>query len=169
MFEILESLRIWREERGLNSQSFNLHLQVSFITEEITEYLRAANDSERVDALCDICVFGINGLSIQEEVLTEDITPYNKHDLSIFDIITSLTLSEDEFAFAIKLIIREAFTMLFNMGYDYQLCMKETIKEISSRTGAVDTTTGKWEKFKTDEAKALWYTADYSSCKLGSK
>jgi len=50
-------------------------------------------------------------------------------------------------------------------GYDAEKTMDETIKEISSRAGAYNETTQKWEKFKTDEAKALWYKADYSKCK----
>jgi len=54
-------------------------------------------------------------------------------------------------------------------GYDVDLTMKETLKEISSREGAINPATGKWEKFKTPEAKAKWYKADYSRCKLRSK
>lgn len=50
-------------------------------------------------------------------------------------------------------------------GYDAEKCMDETIKEISSRTGAYNPETKKWEKFKTKEAMALWYKANYSKCK----
>jgi len=51
-------------------------------------------------------------------------------------------------------------------GYDVDLTMKETVKEISSRTGEIDSTTGKWTKYHTPEAQAKWYKADYSTCKL---
>lgn len=51
-------------------------------------------------------------------------------------------------------------------GYDPNLAMEETLKEINSRTGAFNPETGKWEKFKTEEAKALWYSADYDKSKL---
>lgn len=51
-------------------------------------------------------------------------------------------------------------------GYDPNVAMDETLKEINSRTGAFNPETGKWEKFKTPEAMALWYAADYSKAKL---
>lgn len=51
-------------------------------------------------------------------------------------------------------------------GYCAETAMEETIKEISSRTGATNESTGKWEKFKTPEAQALWYTADYDKAIL---
>lgn len=53
-------------------------------------------------------------------------------------------------------------------GYDPNVAMEETLKEINSRTGAFNPETGKWEKFKTPEAMALWYSADYNKAKLGS-
>jgi hypothetical protein len=51
-------------------------------------------------------------------------------------------------------------------GYDPNVAMEETLKEINSRTGAFNPATGKWEKFKTPEAMALWYAADYEKAKL---
>lgn len=51
-------------------------------------------------------------------------------------------------------------------GYDPNVAMDETLKEINSRTGAFNPDTGKWEKFKTEEAKALWYSADYEQAKI---
>lgn len=50
-------------------------------------------------------------------------------------------------------------------GYDPNVAMDETLKEINSRTGALNPNTGKWEKFKTPEAMALWYSADYDKAK----
>ena len=55
------------------------------------------------------------------------------------------------------------------MGYDLDLVMKETVKEISSRTGAVNPETGKWEKDTSPEAQANWYKAKYSTCKRHEK
>ena len=52
------------------------------------------------------------------------------------------------------------------MGYDLDLVMKEVVKEISSRTGAVNPATGKWEKDISPEAQAKWYKANYSTCKV---
>jgi hypothetical protein len=50
-------------------------------------------------------------------------------------------------------------------GYNPNIAMEETLKEISSRTGYWNPVTGKWEKFKTPEAMAKWYSADYSKAK----
>ena len=55
---------------------------------------------------------------------------------------------------------------IYKYGYDTTKVMNEVIKEISSRTGAYDPTTKKWQKFKTPEAQALWYEADFTNCKL---
>ena len=51
-------------------------------------------------------------------------------------------------------------------GYDGDKVMDEVIKEISSRTGAYDPVTKKWQKDKSPEAQAKWYSADFSKCKL---
>jgi hypothetical protein len=51
-------------------------------------------------------------------------------------------------------------------GYDGDKVMDEVIKEISSRTGAYSPATKKWQKDKSPEAQARWYTADFTNCKL---
>lgn len=51
------------------------------------------------------------------------------------------------------------------MGYDFEKTMSETIKEIESRKGEINPETKKFEKFKDDYHKSLWYSADYSKCK----
>ena len=51
-------------------------------------------------------------------------------------------------------------------GYDPNVAMEETLKEISSRTGSWNPESGKWEKFKTPEAMSKWYSANYSKAKL---
>lgn len=109
---MFQSLKEWREERGLQSTIGNIQ---GNLCEELTEYLRANTVDEQIDALCDIVVFSINAIEAK--------------------------------------------------GYDAELCMKETLKEIHSRKGAMNKESGKWEKFKTDDAKALWYKADYSKAK----
>ena len=53
-------------------------------------------------------------------------------------------------------------------GYNPNIAMDETLKEINSRTGAFNPETGKWEKFKTPEAMALWYAAAYEKAKDSS-
>lgn len=51
-------------------------------------------------------------------------------------------------------------------GYDGDKVMDEVIKEISSRVGAYDEATKKWQKDKSPEAQANWYKADFTVCKL---
>ena len=63
-------------------------------------------------------------------------------------------------------IIVFAYGEMAKYGYDGDKVMDEVIKEISSRTGAYSDETKKWQKFKTPEAMALWYTADFTNCKL---
>ena len=53
---------------------------------------------------------------------------------------------------------------IYKLGYDTDKVMKEVLKEIESRKGEVKD--GKFEKFKTPEAKAKWYKADFTKCKL---
>ena len=50
-------------------------------------------------------------------------------------------------------------------GYNAEICMQEVIKEISSRKGDFNPELNKWEKFRTPEAMALWYSADFSKAK----
>jgi len=49
-------------------------------------------------------------------------------------------------------------------GYNVSKCMLEATKEINSRDGEINKN-GKFEKFKTPEAIAKWYKADYTKCK----
>lgn len=51
-------------------------------------------------------------------------------------------------------------------GYNGDKVMDEVIKEISSRTGSYNPQTKKWEKDKSPEAQARWYSADFTQCKL---
>lgn len=63
-------------------------------------------------------------------------------------------------------IIVFAYGEIAKYGYDGDKVMDEVIKEISSRTGAYSEETKKWQKDKSPEAQAKWYTADFSKCKL---
>ena len=177
MNEILNRLEIWRKERGLDKSQgfeFDLNSQVSFLTEEITEYLRAKNDSYKVDALCDLSVFSlnaINGLDNNYDDLFGE--PYHTAKRVNFFIIANIInripymfRKGNDIKFNFMDIIEISRWMIEDMGYDYFKCMDETLKEIESRKGALNPDTGKWEKFKDDGSKKLWYKANYESCKL---
>ena len=57
-------------------------------------------------------------------------------------------------------IIVFAIGALMKLGYDPELALQETAKEINSRVGTM--VDGKFEKDLSPEAKANWYKADYS-------
>jgi len=74
--------------------------------------------------------------------------------------------NEHERVDAMADIIVFCYGEIAKYGYDGDKVMDEVIKEISSRTGAYDSNTKKWQKDKSPEAQAKWYTADFTSCKL---
>jgi hypothetical protein len=53
---------------------------------------------------------------------------------------------------------------IMKLGYNPEKVLCEVGKEINSRTGEI--VNGKFQKYKTPEAMALWYKADFSDCKL---
>ena len=177
MNEIIKRLEIWRLERGLDKSQgfeFDLNSQVSFLTEEITEYLRAKNDSDKVDALCDLSVFSLNAINTLDnnyDDLFNEVHHIEKrvNYFSIVNIISAIPYMFREWnhiKFNFMDIIEISRWMTEDMGYDYFKCMDETLKEIESRKGALNPTTGKWEKFKDEESQKLWHKANYESCKL---
>lgn len=175
---ILDRLELWRKERGLDITQgfeFNLDTQCSFVFEEIgVEYLRSKNEYEKVDALCDTFMYQINGLSLLYRGIENFLSAYEqykneKYNLKASDILinTSVCLSGDMDkveSFVINSVA--CIKGIESMGYDFNKCMEETLKEIESRKGALNPDTGKWEKFKDEESQKLWYKANYESCKL---
>jgi len=51
---------------------------------------------------------------------------------------------------------------LYQLGYDPEKALLETVKEVLSRKGAINPGTGKWEKDRTQDPKTL-YKADYTA------
>jgi len=134
---MFEKLKRWREERGLENKVGNIELN---IYEELLELIGFEDENE------------IEFFKYKFENEFENLfgkAPINKSIDALCDIIV----------FAINAIEAK--------GYDAEACINETIKEISSRTGAYNSDTKKWEKFKTDKAISIWYEADYPSCKKG--
>ena len=66
-------------------------------------------------------------------------------------------------------IIVFAYGEMAKYGYDGDKVMDEVIKEISSRVGAYDPNTKKWQKDRSPEAQAKWYQANFNNCKLASE
>lgn len=173
----------WREDRHLTIEG-QLEGYIPNIMEELVEFMRATTEYDKVDALCDMIVFSFNVLGYlkpskyaqnRRETLESILSPYTDDVYKIIDNDISLLQKILEILPAIipdntrinidRSIIHYCCERLFTLGYDPYLCMLETIKEISSRTGSYDESIGKWVKDTSDEAKAKWYKADYSKCK----
>lgn len=54
---------------------------------------------------------------------------------------------------------------LHKLGYSPESALTETVKEISSRKGTIDPTTGKWQKQKDQDPSTL-YKANYNLSKI---
>lgn len=61
-------------------------------------------------------------------------------------------------------IIVFAINAIEQHGYNAEMVMNETIKEIASRKGQIDPITKKWEKYKDEYSVSNWVKADYSKC-----
>ena len=84
-------------------------------------------------------------------------------DSLVAQITAGPPVPEDEKVDALCDIIVVAIGSLIKLGYDPTLAMDETIKEIDSRTGALDKTSGKFIKDTSQEAMSLRYTAQYGN------
>jgi len=73
--------------------------------------------------------------------------------------------NENETVDALADLIVLSANHIGQLGYDLDLVMKETLKEISSRIGTVNPSTGKWEKDRSQDPSTL-YSAQYNLCKV---
>lgn len=107
----------------------------------------------------------------------DEIIQFNKkRNLYEFNVDTEVTSLDEEIielqdaeteydqvdAFADIIVF--AVGALHKLGYNPEKVLAETLKEINSRQGSIDKTTGKWEKDK-NQSKDTLYKADYSQCK----
>jgi NTP pyrophosphatase (non-canonical NTP hydrolase) len=61
-------------------------------------------------------------------------------------------------------IIVVATGSIYKLGYDPDEALEETVKEITSRQGAINPDTGKWDKDKNQDPNTL-YKANYNLAK----
>jgi len=141
----VNDLREWRKERDITKADY-----LVFVGNVLEELLEPLYTKSQVEAN-------------KEEIMLEYFTFANKENIAEeFEIIDTI---QDIQVFCIN------ETEL--MGYDNNLTMNETIKEISSRVqnpqqklewqekGAV----GKWQKWQ-EQSKDTLYKASYIDCKL---
>lgn len=191
--EIYKGLKAWRHERGITAES-QREGYLRNIMEELGELAAGLRDyaswskccdlrfcqihkemaeREIVDAICDISVFTINAA---EADIPYSIKPFiieTKREFSVVDIFVAIAdfIRADENGspfnyYDFARILKYCASVCEQYGFNFEIAMLETIKEISSRTGAYDEKAKKWIKDTSDEAKAKWYKADYEKARI---
>ena len=189
--EIYKGLDEWRAERKITAESQKAGYIIN-IMEELGELATALREYERfskpsypyqknkkyaehgiIDALCDISVFTINaGADIPCEFKRTEIE-WKKSSLDADYILKQMIEKCAEFSHfewvdipSFNIILANCAYLCEHYGFDFQIAMDETIKEISSRTGAYDEKAKKWVKDESDEARAKWYKANYELARI---
>ena len=187
--EIYAQLEVWRDERKITAES-QRQGYIRNVMEELGELAQALRDYEKfsateqdaakkqkaeyeiIDALCDISVFTINaGADLPRAV--KPLIIEAKREFSVADIFVAIAdfIRADENGspfnyYDFALILKYCASVCELYGFDFQIAMDETIKEISSRTGAYDENAKKWVKDESDEARAKWYQANYELARI---
>ena len=188
--EIYAQLEAWRAERGITAESQKEGYIIN-IMEELGELAAALRDYEKssvtkqdaakkqkaeheiIDALCDISVFTINaGADIPTPVKRTEIE-WKKSSLNADYILKQMVEKCALFSYfewgeasAFNIILINCAYLCEHYGFNFEIAMLETIKEISSRTGSYDEKAKKWIKDESDEARAKWYQADYEKARI---
>ncbi|WP_086333950.1 hypothetical protein [Campylobacter vicugnae] len=169
MEQIFLNLKEWRRERNISSQMQRDNF-ITLIQEELREYYEAKNVEEQIDALSDMAVVAINCSKSSAPIFFpggyKDIVTNDKVSFGVaIDKIKELDFDDSEIMKFLILIANK----IEELGYDFILCLHETVKEISSRTGHWDKEKGKWIKNTSEEAKKMWYKANYKKCRIIEK
>ena len=168
--QIYKGLDEWRSERKITAESQKEGYIINIMEEfgELSQALRGLEiesvrktaEHEIIDALCDIAVFTINaGADIRDEY-----KPLSIDTTNTFSDFNCLLLYTSTFDF--KKILLNCAVLCEHYGYNFEIAMLETIKEISSRTGSYDENAKKWVKDESDEARAKWYQANYEKARI---
>ena len=190
--EIYAKLEAWRAERKITAKSQKAGYLVN-VMEEFGELAAALRDYEKssvtkqdvakkqkaeygiIDALCDIAIFTINAgadsnykpqtidTNERDEIVTQCANYSLKNlltDCGAFNIYSCYCGGD------LLDILTDCAKLCEHYGYNFEIAMLETIKEISSRTGSYDEKAKKWIKDESDEARAKWYKADYEKARL---
>ena len=188
--EIYKGLDEWRAERGITAESQKAGYLVN-IMEELGELASALRDYEKfsvteqdtakkqkaeyeiIDALCDISVFTINAWADIPCELKRTEIELRKSSLDADYILKQMVEKCARFSYfewgetsAFNIILINCAYLCEHYGFNFEIAMLETIKEISSRTGSYDEKAKKWIKDESDEARAKWYQADYEKARI---
>ena len=155
--EIKSRLADWREERHLTYENQKKGF-LGNVFEEVSEYFRAKDDYERIDAICDIAVFFFNAYDFKYRAVFSRMDYYTFSDVVVYNIYSLFGVRTDELCVVenenallylenhLNLTMFEIEQLCKNLGFDFFKCMIETIKEIESRTGYYDDKIGKFVK-----------------------
>ena len=190
--EIYKGLKAWRAERKITAESQRQGYLRNIMEElgELASGLRNYDSwskcdlrfcqihkemAERVivDAICDIAVLTINaGEHIPCELKRTEME-WEKSSLDANYILKQLVEKCAEFSYfewvdapSFNIVLVNCAYLCEHYGFNFEIAMLETIKEISSRTGTYNEATKKWEKDMSDEARAKWYKADYEKARI---
>ncbi|EHO1685672.1 hypothetical protein KIM83_000941 [Campylobacter coli] len=149
--QIKERLTQWRQERHLTYENQQKGF-LGNVFEEVSEYFRAKNDLEKIDALCDIVIFCFNSFDLEFKEMGK-IYDCDATKISIVDITDDLTYTTAKFMRKDFKDFNNIYRLVFNckhlcenLGFNFYQCMLETIKEIESRTGFYDDELNKFIK-----------------------
>ena len=189
--EIYKGLAEWRAERGITAESQKEGYIINII-EEFGELASALRDYEKfsateqdttkkqkaeyeiIDALCDISVFTINvgaDINCNEKLESINTTTQTTRCNSSLSFLLSECGNFDYYGklssyVCFNQILLSCAKLCEQYGFNFEIAMLETIKEISSRTGSYDEKAKKWVKDTSDEAKAKWYSANYELARI---
>lgn len=148
----LKELERFQTDRLLHKNTFNLRIATMNILEELLEAHGVEDNKERLMAS-----------ELYETLLRYVVNIQEAVDNEEFGYTYSAPTVEDQVdAFCDIQVF--AGGEIGKLGYSNEQCLIEVGKEINSRTGEI--VNGKFEKYKTEEAMAKWYKADFSGCKL---
>lgn len=188
--EIYKGLAEWRTKRGITAKSQKAGYLVN-VMEEFGELASALRDYEKfsvteqdatkkqkaeheiIDALCDISVFTINAGADIHYRLKDSAIYTSKISFSVENLCNLINdcvkfTSDHDYKDGVyyNSILVNCAKLCEHYGFNFEIAMLETIKEISSRTGSYNESAKKWVKDTSPEAKAKWYKADYNKAKV---
>lgn len=146
---VLEQLVEFNTVRELDKQEFNLKVASMNILEELLE-AHGVHDNKDRD-LAKFMYMHLSEIKDDAPMMEREGVTYAKPT-----VIDQINAFNDIQVFA--------FGEPLKMGYSPILCLEESTREISTRVGEV--INGKFVKDTSDEAKANWYTPDYSKAKI---
>ena len=190
--KIYAELKAWRNERKITAESqkdgYTLNVMEEFgeLAQALRglefENIRKTAEHEIIDAICDIAVFTINAgadIPAKEKITIIDTTTATASLNTPFNATILCSLVEDCMYFAsdpggksgfipdfFNQILVDCAKLCEHYGFNFEIAMLETIKEISSRTGSYDKASKKWIKDTSNEARAKWYKANYELARL---